>query len=330
MVKKTQKSHTNALYIIAVLSVTVVIGFLISHAANLSSRLDSAKAEVSMLQNRLAENNIQLCSNSPDREAGTTQVFSIESSGGTRSYRVHTPSDFTSNVRYPVVVAFDGINGFAANIEQYAGLNELPAIIVYPEPILGKGGITAWQGAPYSAAGVSDVQFLSDTLQQVSSDYCTDSTRTFLVGMSNGGGFAWLAGCYLSDKIAGVATISGAHYSSCPNQKRPIPVLAIHSEDDANVLFKGDTRRGLPATTAWTGARAKANSCGTQPTISRTDTFTKLSWSSCSQSAGVELLSFHSQPHGWLQTPNTNPDRNFRQKTTAQYIWDFFTAQQGT
>lgn len=48
---------------------------------------------------------------------GQTQVFTIESSGGTRSYRLHLPSNYNANDPRPLLIVYHGSGNNPANFE---------------------------------------------------------------------------------------------------------------------------------------------------------------------------------------------------------------------
>lgn len=211
------------------------------------------------------------CDRSTDVRPGQTVVRTLVSDGRTRSYRVHVPRGHDGRHALPVVLAFHGRGSTGALLEEYSGLSRLPAVTVYPEGVAGTGddGRQAWQGAPYSAPGVDDVAFTRDLLKDVSRRQCVDPRRVYATGKSNGGGFANLLACKLSDRIAAVALVAAALYpgarSGCAGAP-PKPLLAMHGTDDVTIPYAGDEDRDLPAINTWVRDRAGNAGCRVRPT----------------------------------------------------------------
>jgi polyhydroxybutyrate depolymerase len=306
-----------ALLVLGILSLGVVLGAL-------REKLNASNTRVTELTERITELEQSYCTTEGVITAGATARYSISSGDRVRTYNVHTPTHYDPRVRYPVIINFDGIGGSARHIEAYSGIDKLPVISVYPDATLTNDGYTAWQGAPYSKTGVDDVRFVRDILEQLPSRYCTDVTRVFAVGMSNGGGFVALAACELGDRLRAVASISGAYYTSCDDPENLPSILAIHSIDDGQVPFTGSLRRKLPAVRDWTYRQALARGCTTQP-VQITDKTIRYAWTQCKvNDASLELLVVRHQSHGWLSIP---PSTQQPPVNTARYIWNFFERQ---
>ena len=71
-------------------------------------------------------------------------------------------------------------------------------------------------------------------------DYNIDLSRVYSVGMSNGGAMSYFLACDMSDKIAAIASVTGAmtsyQLSSC-NPVHSTPILQIHGTNDTVVSF---------------------------------------------------------------------------------------------
>lgn len=292
----------------------------------MSRQLGQAKQEITELRQQLAREQMQRCEQTYTWKAGRDYPGSITSGDVLRSYRVHTPSGYTADQRYPAVVVFDGLDGTSRRAEAESGFNEVPALTIYPDAFIGTTGMAAWQGAPYSPTGINDVQFIGDMLRKLTKEFCIDTDAIYLVGMSNGAGFAHLAACELGGKIAGVAGISGAYYQPCahtPAQR----MLYIHSIDDALVPYAGSPRRQLPPIYAHTHDQSSAAHCRQFIRLKGRDV-ERLSWSQCKNDQHISLIIIHKQPHGWLHVSDAplRPKGALSHQTTSAVIWDFFTA----
>ena len=247
--------------------------------------------------------------------------YEIQSAGYTRSYYVQTPKNYDPSVRYPVIVNFDGIDGGGEQMKSYAGTDALPVIAVYPDSLMGTQGFTAWQGAPYSLEGDYDIQFVRDMLDELPANYCVDSTKTFGVGMSNGGGFVALAGCHLPDRFKAVVSVSGAFYESCAGEPKSVSFLVVHGSADKQVPLEGSKSRGLPEVSTWVHDEAARRSCGENVKMTAAETATQYDWDSCADNTLLRLVIMKEQGHGWLDLPQVKTETG---AATANYIWRFF------
>lgn len=70
---------------------------------------------------------------------GSTSTFSIESSGGTRSYRIHLPSSYNINKPTPLLVAYHGSGDNPTSFEQTTRFSDEKLnpnmITVYPQGV---------------------------------------------------------------------------------------------------------------------------------------------------------------------------------------------------
>lgn len=312
-------------------SITLVIAMvpflvMVSRDTSLSLRLVRAEREITHLNRQLARQASQRCHQTYQWESTRNYPASLVSSGITRTYRVHTPPSYTADQRYPVIIVFDGLDGTSLRAEHESGLNATPALTVYPDALIGTTGATAWQGAPYSPVGVNDVQFIDDMMTQLSNDFCIDRDAVYMVGMSNGAGFAFLAACELHGKIAGVAGISGAYYQQCPADRMPTRTLYLHSREDTLVPYEGNPLRRLPP--IYTLARNQGHAAGCRQMLKASSrTVEQFSWYQCQDQRHVSLMITREQPHGWLKVADTSlvPEGALSRRTTSAIIWDFFT-----
>jgi polyhydroxybutyrate depolymerase len=259
---------------------------------------------------------------SPDAGEAQSTSYTISDGAQPRTYRIHTPNDFDPQERYPVIFSFDGIAGSGKRIESFSGMDNLPALVIYPDSLMGTNGKTAWEGAPYSPPKANDIQFVKNILAHISERYCIDTSHVFTVGMSNGGGFAVLVGCELGSRIRAVASVSGAYYAPCTRDTRGQSLLVIHSTSDRQVPIDGSSRRKLPAVRRWVADQATQRSCRSQIVTTKFQNATQYAWSHCGDDdASLRLLIVKNQQHGWLEVPKTAEESIHAR--TAWYIWGF-------
>ncbi len=245
--------------------------------------------------------------------ANSTKQLSLPTSNGNRDILVHLPQDFSEDHYYPLLLFYPGKSATAQGAQAAYGLDQLPAIIVYPSPTVGVDGQTAWEGAPYSSPA-DDVAFTAIILDKLQSDLCIDRTKIYAAGMSNGGGFASMLSCELPDRFAAYAIVSGAMYYPHGDCKpdRPTPLITIHSDSDPIVPFAGSTARNLPPIYNWTAMRADMNNCTKIQTAQPQPSIATTTWTGCRDNATVQNVVIHGGGHTWGQVSN-------------DYLWQFLS-----
>ncbi|KAF2729557.1 carbohydrate esterase family 1 protein [Polyplosphaeria fusca] len=242
---------------------------------------------------------------------GVTQYkFNLKSSGKDRSYSWHLPSDYDKNKQYPVVLGFHGSSTTGVLFELDTKLSESrfsgDKIMVYPNGLDG-----SWAGPSYHTSSTidQDLQFVSDVVADLKSNFCVDEKRVYATGISNGGGFVSTIACSsTSNLFAAMASGSGSFYtdaSGCSPASTPVPFLEIHGGADKTVFYEGGKGEGgpLPSIPFWLDAWAQRNECTDkiEETVANGDVH-HLSWT-CS---GVEGLLQHykvdDMGHCWADT----------------------------
>lgn len=285
----------NLLWAIVCVILVLIIGALLRVNDDLRRQTGSLQQKLSSIQN------IE-CVARNAWAANTTKSFTVESSGLKRDYLVHLPTDFDARKSYPAIMYFSGKGTSGAESQRSSSYNQLPAVVIYPEPIAGKDGVTAWQGAPYSP-DADDVAFVGSMLDQISGQLCLERAHIYAVGVSNGGSLVSLLSCMMPDRIRAFGMVAGAYYpeSNC-EPKQPAPVLTIHGDSDLVVPYNGSLTRRLPAIDLWSAHRAGQNGCNQPPFISHQQAATLTIWDGCQQNATVQSLRLHGVGHAWSST----------------------------
>ncbi|WP_078900472.1 alpha/beta hydrolase family esterase [Streptomyces sp. SBT349] len=245
------------------------------------------------------------CRRPAPQEPGTSAPHTLTSGGLDRGYRLHLPEEYDGRRDWPLVLAFHGRGNTGAGTEEFSQLSSLPAVVVYPEGVVGTGDgdRQAWQGAPYAAPGVDDVAFTADLLDELTAELCVDERRVYATGKSNGAGFTALLACRMADRIAAIAPVAGAYYPGTGEDcapSRPVPVIAFHGTGDVTIPFAGDPERGLPAVPDWTAAWAERDGCaaGLPPRVIEPD-ITVSRWVGCDRGARVTQVAVTDGGHTW-------------------------------
>ncbi|MFD7286425.1 alpha/beta hydrolase family esterase [Streptomyces sp. NPDC059863] len=237
--------------------------------------------------------------------SGTSAAHTISSDGRERTYQLHLPDGYAKKRDWPVVLAFHGRGNTGAGTEEFSKLSALPAVVVYPNGVIGTGDgdRQAWQGAPYAAAGVDDVRFTEDLLDRLESTLCVDERRVYATGKSNGAGFvSTLLACRMADRIAAIAPVAAALYPTgepC-EPSRPVPVIDFHGTGDVTIPYAGDADRGLPAIKDWVAQWAERNGCDARARDRVTEPDITVSrWRGCDRGAEVRHVAVTDGGHTW-------------------------------
>jgi polyhydroxybutyrate depolymerase len=245
------------------------------------------------------------CRSAPAQQPGTSVLHTISSGGLDRTYQLHLPQDYRGDRPWPLVVAFHGRGNTGAGTEEFSKLSTLPAVVAYPNGVIGTGDgdRQAWQGASYAAPGVDDVAFTGDLLDSLEGTLCIDQRRVYATGKSNGAGFTGILACRMADRFAAIAPVAGAFYDQTGQDchpSRPVPVIDFHGTGDATIPYGGDAERGLPAIRDWVAGWAQRDGCrhGPADTTLGPDV-TESRWVGCDRGAEVRHVAITGGGHTW-------------------------------
>jgi polyhydroxybutyrate depolymerase len=253
------------------------------------------------------------------------------SAGATRrTYRVHVPTGYRPGRAVPAVLLLHGNGGSAADLDDVSGLSELADrrgfLAVYPQGIAVGAGRPFWAAAGRVEAGVDDLRFITDLLDDFQGRLCVDPARVGVAGFSAGGGITALMACDLARRVASVAIISGALYTE-PGEcrpARPVPVLAIHGTNDEVVPYGGrrpTVEWPLPMLPlpAWLAEWATRDGCPGDPAVFLdTAEVSAFRWSGCRD--GAEVV------HYRINGGNHQAPRTIAGRPIADVLWDFAAA----
>lgn len=263
---------------------------------------------------------------------------SLQSSRETRRYLLYVPKSLDQSSPVPLVITIHGFAEWPAHVRDVTRWNKLADkegfIVVYPSGTKFPKRWAAFNENNPGSGETKDVQFLSDLIDKLESEYNIDLQRVFINGFSNGGGMSYLAGCQLSDRVAAIGGVSGAYLfpmESC-TPARPVPMIAFHGTADPIVPFNGGPSHSFDIPFAaipdWISARAGLNGCRAIPQISQpTSGVTVQQYTSCSQGAEVVLYTLEGQGHDWAggkALPKWLVGNHSDAVNATELIWDFF------
>ena len=172
-------------------------------------------------------------------------AITILHNGITREYILYVPEIYSDNVPVPLLINFHGGGGTATGQMYVADMRPIADtanfILVYPQGLeLGTGGSTHWNSLLVSdsnKSSVDDFGFIDALIGDLLLTYNIDSTRLYATGFSNGADMSFTLGCYLQNKIAAVAPVSGLMLNN-PNANCslsiPTGIMIAHGTSDSS------------------------------------------------------------------------------------------------
>ncbi len=263
--------------------------------------------------------------------AGSSSTRSVSVGGTTRTARLHVPSGYDGSTATSVILAFVGHGMSTHKLEDFSGLDDGDAIVVYPEPA-GSDPQNGWEGAPY-ASGQDDVASVGALLDDLEAHLCVDSARVFAAGISNGGGFVSLLSCRLPDRIAAFVVVSGAMYPAdnppCPGVAA-VPMVEFHGTGDPVIPYDGGTSHAtaLEPVTQWLDEQARRSACAASParTAIGSDVIEQ-QWCGCQGRGALTHYLIDGGGHTWPgATATSGPGSTTQTISATRIIEDFFAA----
>ena len=269
-----------------------------------------------------------------------TTVKTLTHNGVERSYRVHLPPNFDINDSLSLVLNYHGIGSNAQQQELYSAFSVVADsanfIVVYPEGLvdtLASGQIIRHWNC-YFGSDSDDVGFTDVLIDSLHQDYNINLRRVYSTGMSNGGFMSYMLACELSDRIAAIASVTGA--LSFPQQEnctpsRAVPVMQIHGTSDETVSYDGeaDFYGSAPeAVDYWVNFNNCMDSVITQeiPDIDTNDDCTASLeiFGGCDENTEVQFYTIDGGGHTWPGAFNFVGSITNQDFKASGVIWDFF------
>lgn len=249
--------------------------------------------------------------------------------GVDRTYRLYTPPDVEHEGPVPLVLALHGSGNSAESLVDASELDEAASagefIVAYPEAVglLWNGGFccTSGRGVPGS-----DVRFLGDVIDDVSSVRQIDQARIYAVGVSAGGVMAHRVACDLAGRLAGVGAIAGSMVLEDCAPTRPVSVIVVHGTADGIVPYAGGPILGgatqpAPPATAVAERWASLDACPDAPVTEVRGAVTLRTWIGCAGGARVRMVTVEDGGHNWF-LPVYGPPNGALDATVA--VTEFF------
>lgn len=163
--------------------------------------------------------------NSVPPSSGQIDITFSTSAGGKRSFYLVLPKNYSRKKKYKLVFNFPGTSTTGKEMKEFVGngWNNLPGfesymqntIFVYPDPKwryfeIWNETMGGWLLGPFggAAAGMEDINFISELLDFIKVNYSIDQNKIFATGHSWGGDFTAVVGCFLGDKFKAIAPVA--------------------------------------------------------------------------------------------------------------------------
>jgi polyhydroxybutyrate depolymerase len=173
----------------------------------------------------------------------------ISVGGQQRTYRLSVPTDYVPGEPLPLVFGLNGVGGDGQGAQRAFGLEAgHRAVFIYPDstPHPDAGGSTAWY---FESDGV-DVAFFDALIGELTSNYCIDMDRIFVVGISSGGIMSNMLGCFRGDVVRAIAPVSGMTWeNSCTGSVAAMVINPCDTDAQGEVDF-WTARNGCTSQTA--------------------------------------------------------------------------------
>jgi polyhydroxybutyrate depolymerase len=240
----------------------------------------------------------------------------LSSGGRERAYRLFVPPAYDGRTALPLVLDLHGSGGNSTGQAATSRFEALAASEGFLVATLQAGAEGNRWNVPITAERPDDVRYVSDVIDHVAAQACTDLSRVYATGFSGGARMSSLLACKLNDRIAAIAPMAGLRWPG-PCEGRPVPVLTFHGLADPQNTYDGHVAgRGgewvesVPeALAGW----AKHNGCrGDAALDDPPGPLSTLSYSGCQ--AAVRLVRVDGLVHRWARD---------EVDATAE-MWNFF------
>ena len=253
-----------------------------------------------------------------------------------REFYIVNPSNLNSDNQLPLLISLHGVADYADANMQYTGfldiINEKGFVAIFPQGTVAAGkGDTGWYaGGDCTNLEVCDLSFIERLIDYSIEDLNIDENRVYVSGFSNGAFMVYTLACFLSNKVAAFAPVSGSmspdDYQIC-NPQRPIPVIHIHGTSDDSIPIQGnDYVTPLQQVSSYLSS---LNNCSQNSIINGEDTnedgyawYSEIS-SNCNQGVIVNFTYLENFGHSW---PSTESGKGGGADIDgASFIWEFLS-----
>lgn len=267
-------------------------------------------------------------------ESVLTSYCTLDWDGLEREFYIVFPESFTTEEIYPLIISLHGGADYADANMEYTGFTEINnqnnLVLIFPQGTIAEGkGDTGWYtGGDCSSIEVCDLSFLERLIDLSIEELAVDSSRVYISGFSNGAFMAYTTACFLSNKVAAIAPVSGSlspeDYEEC-NPQRPVPIIHIHGNNDSQIPLNGNDY--ITPVESVFSYWSTFNQCDSSYVIDGEDYngdgfawYSEIS-SDCQQGVSINYTYLEDFGHEW---PSDNTNKGIAADINgASFIWDF-------
>jgi polyhydroxybutyrate depolymerase len=272
-----------------------------------------------------------------------------------RSASVYIPTTLAIGTKKPLVVLLHGGGGNGASAldnDGWAAKAEQDGFYIVAPDGLGlrpqlptdfKANPAVWNSGQFSTkapnAGIDDVAFIGQLLDELKPVLGYDSTRVFSTGHSNGGGMTFRLAAQLSHRFTAIAMVAGRMAVENPKPEKPLPTLYIVGTADPLMPLAGGEVKSqwsgswtnLPVATqlsTW----AQAVQCETDAQlVSNENNVKTMRYRSKMNGPTVTVVYLTGHGHAWPGGRQVLPEKmmgpNVSKVDATSMIWAFFQGQ---
>jgi polyhydroxybutyrate depolymerase len=234
-----------------------------------------------------------------------------------RTYRLFVPAAYDGRRRLPLVLDLHGSGGNSAGQARNSGFESLAATETFIVATL--DAVEARWNVPVQAGRPDDVAYVSDVIDHVAKQVCTDDTRIYSTGFSGGARMTSLLGCKLGSRLAAIAPVSGLRLPAGQCSGRPMPVLTFHGLADPQNTYNGHAEgRGeawLESVPDALAGWARRDSCrGDAILDDPPGPLSTMHYEGCADGSEVRIIRIDGLGHTWTHTV----------VDTTAVMWQFF------
>ena len=192
--------------------------------------------------------------------SGELTAFNIDVAGINREALIYIPENLSEvsdrpEQNAPVVFAFHGYGNraedFARRVDLRRLANRAGFVLIYPQGLPIDGAVESFHWNPVirsmgNQSTSEDLAFVDALLDALDVPLMLDPRRTYAVGYSNGGMFAYALACFRSSRFAAIAVHAGtlleATAKTCEPPQRTA-IAAFHGTADPVVRISGGAGR---------------------------------------------------------------------------------------
>jgi polyhydroxybutyrate depolymerase len=234
-----------------------------------------------------------------------------------RAYRLFVPPGYDGHQRLPLVLDLHGSGGSSAGQARNSGFETVSASERFIVATL--DAVDARWNVPVQAGRPDDVKYVSDVIDHVARQVCTDEARVYATGFSGGARMTSLLGCKLGSRIAAIAPVSGLRLPGAGCSARPVPVLTFHGLADPQNTYDGHAPgRGeewLESVPEALAGWARHDSCkGDAILDDPPGPLSTMRYDGCADGSEVRIVRIDGLGHAWTR----------KEVDTTVVMWQFF------